>query len=44
MAGPYYYATIVCVTTKRTARMPTPPRIADLAGGTVHRPVRHHLV
>mgnify|MGYP000600451816 CR=1 FL=1 len=33
MAGPYYYATIVCVTTK-DSKYADAPSIADLAGGT----------
>ncbi len=33
MAGPYYYATIVCVTTK-DSEYATAQSIADLAGGT----------
>ena len=33
MAGPYYYATIVCVTTK-DSKFANAKSIADLAGGT----------
>ncbi len=42
MAGPYYYATIVCVTTKDSPNA-SATSISELAGG-LHRPVWHHLV
>ena len=43
MAGPYYYATIVCVT---TADSPYAAAAVHRRPGRrpVHRPVRHHLV
>ena len=43
MAGPYYYATIVCVTTKDSPYAGA-TSIADLAGGKCTAQIRYHLV
>lgn len=42
-AGPYYYASIVCVT-KTDSPYANAAGISDLSGRHLHRADRHHLV